>query len=88
MTTTKTKMKMKIELHDTFNRNLISRHRTILAAAKAQRRHSRAVKRANGQSSYIPTAIRNADNAPLSEAQEMELMDAKLRIESLGLSAA
>jgi hypothetical protein len=79
---------MKIELHDTFNRHIISRHRSLLSAAKAQLRHSRAVKRANGQSSYIPTAIRNAGNAPLSEQQEDELMDAKLRIEALGLTKA
>ena len=37
--------------------DIISRHRTPAAAAKADDRHQRAVRRANGSSSYIPTAI-------------------------------
>jgi len=36
---------------------IISRHRTVAAAEKANARHQRAVKRANGRTSYIPTAI-------------------------------
>ncbi len=45
-------------LFDTFNSKPISRHRTIKAAVKADIRFQRAVKRANGKSSYIPTQIR------------------------------
>ena len=44
-------------LIDTFNDRLISRHRTLLAAVKADLAYDRAVKRRNGNSSYIPTVI-------------------------------
>jgi hypothetical protein len=43
------------KLVDTFNDVVISRHKTLAAAAKADLRHNRAVKRNNGPSSYIPT---------------------------------
>ena len=43
-------------LIDTFNSHRISSHRTIKAAVKADNAYQRAVKRANGESSYIPTA--------------------------------
>ena len=42
-----------IILQDTFNGVQISRHRTVLAAVKAQIRHLRAVRRHNGASSYL-----------------------------------
>lgn len=48
-------------LKDTFNNQVISRHRTIEAAAKADRAHDRAVKRHNGPNSYIPTACLDAE---------------------------
>lgn len=44
-------------LLDTFNCRIISRHRTPEAVGRADRRYQRAVKKANGPSSYIPTAI-------------------------------
>jgi hypothetical protein len=44
-------------LIDMFNRAIISSHRTMEAAQKAEAAHHRAVKRACGQSSYIPTQI-------------------------------
>lgn len=47
----------KYTLHDTFNDRLISSHRTLEAAVKAQRKFSAAVRRANGGNSYIPTTI-------------------------------
>jgi hypothetical protein len=47
------------ELIDTFNNIVISRHRTIKAAAKADNKHDRAVKRNNGPNSYIPTRCRD-----------------------------
>ncbi len=43
------------QLKDTFNNQIISRHRTIEAAARAEVKFSRAVKRSNGEHSYIPT---------------------------------
>ena len=44
-------------LTDTFNGRTISRHCTLEAAVRADIRFSRAVRRANGASSYIPTRI-------------------------------
>jgi hypothetical protein len=45
------------QLIDTFNERLISRHRTLDALARAERRFDRAVKRNNGPGSYIPTGV-------------------------------
>jgi hypothetical protein len=47
----------KYTLRDTFNNRTISNHRSLEAAVKAEHKFSLAVKRANGQSSYIPTEI-------------------------------
>ena len=44
-------------LTDTFNDRELSKHRTLEAAVKAQRKHLRAVKRANGESSYLTYSI-------------------------------
>ena len=62
---------MKITLLDTFNNVTISSHRTLAAAVKAQLAHARAVKRWNGQSSYIPTRIL-IDGEPMNEDQATE----------------
>jgi len=49
-------------IYDTFNHRIVSNHRSIIAAVKAQAKFSRAVTRANGGNSYIPTIIEyNAD---------------------------
>lgn len=48
---------MKYTLRDTFNNITISNHRTLRAAVVAGYKHNKAVKNANGQSSYIPTEI-------------------------------
>jgi len=49
-------------IYDTFNRRIVSNHRSIIAAVKAQAKFSRDVVRANGSNSYIPTIIEyNAD---------------------------
>jgi hypothetical protein len=50
-------MKANIILTDTFNGAIISRHSTIVAAVRAQRKHLRAVKKANGSSSYLTYSI-------------------------------
>lgn len=47
-------MDKNIELWDTFNGRRISIHRTLENAVRAGRKHNKAVKRANGASSYIP----------------------------------
>ncbi len=44
-------------VRDTFNDRTVSHHRTVEAAGKSERKFIRAVKRANGKSSYIPTRI-------------------------------
>lgn len=49
-------------LIDTFNDRRISSHRSLEAAIKADRAYDRAVKRANGESSYIPTEYREGGN--------------------------
>jgi len=66
-------------LYDTFNQKIISRHRTIEAAGKANRSLQKAVKKHNGESSYIPVDLRretkngmesvNIDDFPDSEQE-------------------
>jgi len=63
-----------IILTDTFNNQIISRHRTVLAAARAERRHARSVVRRNGRGSYIPTRIISADGEDIRD----EVEDARL----------
>ena len=61
-------------LRDTFGDYTISRHRTIEAAVKADKAHGRMIRKANGQSSYIPTSITHADGSSLTadEAYDAE----------------
>lgn len=63
---------MKFTLHDTFNDKLLSSHRSIETAVRASYRYARAVKRANGESSYIPTEIR-CDGKRLNQTQLDEM---------------
>ena len=44
-------------LTDTFNGVVISRHRTLERAVRAERRHLAAVRRANGKNSYLTYSI-------------------------------
>jgi len=46
-----------IKLIDTFNQVVISKHRSVLAAVKAQIKHIRAVRKHNGDSSYLTYSI-------------------------------
>lgn len=55
-------------LYDKFNGQEISRHYTREAAESADRRHQRAVKKANGPKAYIPTVI-TADNGEERDAK-------------------
>ena len=70
---------MKFTLHDTFNDRTISVHRSIKTAVRASYRFSRAVKRANGRDSFIPTEIR-CDGKPLNESQQQEADNVRLAI--------
>ena len=57
-------------LLDTFNNRIVSKHRTVRAAVKANHRFQRAIKRNNGQSSYIPV-----DCKQIVEGELVELDD-------------
>ena len=50
-----------ITLYDRSNRRAISRHRTMEAAVRADRKLQRAVRRANGATSYLDTQYLHAD---------------------------
>jgi len=55
------------ELYDTFNDRVISRHRTIVNAVKADIQFNRRIKKYHGQSSYIPTQILDRDGTPITD---------------------
>lgn len=67
-----------ITLHDTFNGYLISRHRTLLAAVKAQRRHLARVRKANGANSYLTYSFRE-NGKPVDGG---EITAAKMELDS------
>lgn len=48
---------------DTFNDRVVSEHRTLRGATRAENRFIRAVKRANGRDSYIPTSIQQRNQS-------------------------
>lgn len=55
------------ELHDTFNGSLLSRHKSIRNAVRAEFSHARAVERRNGKGSYLTYVIRASDGSDLGE---------------------
>jgi hypothetical protein len=61
-------------LRDTFNGCLLSRHRTVEAAIRAQRRHLSAVRRANGPNSFLTYDI-TLDGRPIGEEAYWQAMD-------------
>lgn len=61
------------ELYDTFNNCTLSRHRTLKAAVKADRKVQRRIKRANGRTSYLPTEIRKDGERLSDEEYEVSL---------------
>jgi hypothetical protein len=77
---------MKFTLHDTFNFRTISVHRSIKTAVRASYRFLRAVKRANGKDSFIPTVIL-CDGKRLNESQQQEADNVRLEIETKTLRA-
>ena len=50
-------MKITHRIYDTFNRRVVSNHRSIKATVLANDKFHRAVEKANGSNSYIPTRI-------------------------------
>lgn len=77
---------MKFTLRDTFNDRLLSSHRSIETAVRASYRFARAVRRANGESSYIPTEIR-CDGHRLNDSQVDDVDRVRLAIETQTLRA-
>lgn len=65
------------KLIDTLNDYTISAHRSLDAAVKADKAHSRAVKRANGENSYIPTKIVEIINGEENEVDYYDLIRAE-----------
>lgn len=53
-------------LIDSFNNAVISRHRSLSAAAKARKQHSAGVKKYNGAGAYIPTELLDADGEKIA----------------------
>lgn len=69
-------------VRDTFNDRTVSSHRTVEAAVKAERKFSRAVKRANGANSWIPTRIEVRNDAGLwISADHDEVMASKFALD-------
>ena len=64
-------------LHDTFNDHPISRHRSIVAAVRAMRRHAAAVRRRNGPNAFIVYMITDAAEE-LVPPQEIETAEHEL----------
>lgn len=54
-------------LTDTFNKRKISSHRTVEAAVNAERKHLKAVRKANGASSYLTYSITSDDGRDLGD---------------------
>lgn len=63
-------MKNNIILIRTDTSSIISRHRTVLAAARAERKHARGVTRRNGRGSYVPTSITCESGEDIRDAVE------------------
>jgi DNA-binding GntR family transcriptional regulator len=62
------------ELQDTHNDRTISRHRTLINAIKASRRHAARVARSNGATAYIPTRI-TLDGKPVDPDAYCDAVD-------------
>jgi len=50
-------------LIDTFNDRPLSRHRSLLAAVRAKGKHLRAIRRRNGENSYLTYEVTGPDGA-------------------------
>ena len=56
-----------ITLTNTFNNQIISRHRTVQAAVKARSNHSRMISRVNGKGAFVRYGIKSDDGTDISE---------------------
>ena len=56
-----------IILKDTFNNQIISRHRTVQAAVAARDAHSRMISRVNGKGAFLRYSIRCESGEDISE---------------------
>ena len=65
---------MKTILTDTFNGHIISTHRSVKAAVAKRLAHLRAVKKANGSSSYLTYEITAADGSDIRDEVDAEEM--------------
>lgn len=65
------------KLIDTFNNYIISSHRSLGAACKAEKAHSKAVRKANGENSYIPTKIMEIVNGERKEVDYYDVIRAE-----------
>jgi hypothetical protein len=49
-------------IYDTFNNKIVSQHRTVVAAIKADQKFKRTINRVHGKNSFIPTELREVVN--------------------------
>lgn len=68
-------------LHNTFSDRIVSKHRSLEAAVKAEHQFLASVRRSNGAGSYIPTAIR-CDGSRLTVEQCEERDAIRLNLET------
>lgn len=54
-------------VRDTFNQRVVSRHYSVAAAIRAERAFLRAVRRANGRNSYLPTEVVASNGSDISD---------------------
>lgn len=72
-------MKTLYRLYDTFNRRVISNHKSLRTAVIASSKFSRAVRRINGQNSWIPTRIEYLSGDEWLGVPGDEVIDAKIQ---------
>ncbi len=69
-------------LTDTFNNSIISRHRSLLAAVRAERKHARAIRLRNGGNAYVTYKITKPDGSGIDWSELQEAREA-VRCENL-----
>ena len=68
-----------VTITDTFNGRVISRHRTVLAAVKAQTKHAKSVRKANGRASFLTYSI-TRNGQPCGHD---EITDARMQVHGI-----
>ena len=64
-----------IILTDTFNKKVLSKHRSVFTAVKAQIKHAKAVKRCNGNNSYVWYSITDESGVDIKDEVDRVEMD-------------